>query len=473
MAKEEPPLRYEKRDHSTKGLAQKLDVDYQTRPRRLGNMRGFMLIAPLIAAGAMVPFFFGGGPKAFSNGPISRAHAVFERNCTQCHVEKFAPVRDQTCICCHAGPAHTEQAKTGETERCGECHVEHKGSFLLADVADGHCTRCHKDIESHAQKVSLVSAEQKHVTAFRKGGHPEFTARMRGDDRPLRLNHKLHMNSLDTSNGRFEGMECRDCHAVDAAGAMQPVRFDKNCKACHNVDLEFDNTDRLMQSREEFETAPPPGIADGFSPKATAYIVRLKKWSKLAVPHNEDPVKALQIVTQAYTDLLANHPDVAAKMSAKDGIAPPAPQLWLRQSINLGSSSLFTDPNRCRKCHTIEQKDNAPTVKPVNAIHGRYAPENREGEPWLSKHNTFSHKVHRPIRCESCHTDAITSEKTAQVLIPAMQVCMDCHSGTGTAQDRCSQCHLYHEKGDKASNTPRTIQQLMNGSQSCSEGAPK
>src|SRR5258708_3085378 len=105
MAKEEPPLRYEKRDHTTKGLAQKLDVDYQARPRRLGNMRGFMLIAPLIAAGAMVPLFFGGGPKAFSNGPVSRAHAVFERNCTQCHVEKFVPVRDQTCICCHAGPA--------------------------------------------------------------------------------------------------------------------------------------------------------------------------------------------------------------------------------------------------------------------------------------------------------------------------------------------------------------------------------
>ena len=80
MAKEEKPLEYERRILDTKGLAQRLDLAYLTRPHWLRDWRRRLTwLAPLVAGIAALPFLIGvgGGKKIFSSGPVSRAHSIY------------------------------------------------------------------------------------------------------------------------------------------------------------------------------------------------------------------------------------------------------------------------------------------------------------------------------------------------------------------------------------------------------------
>ena len=101
MAKEEKPLAYERRVLDTKSLAQRIELLYFLRPSPFRRWkRRLMLWVPVVAAAGIAPFFLpvGGGERAFSNGPVSKAHAIFEQDCSLCHSEPFSAVADQACL---------------------------------------------------------------------------------------------------------------------------------------------------------------------------------------------------------------------------------------------------------------------------------------------------------------------------------------------------------------------------------------
>ena len=109
MDKEEKPLEYQRRIRDTKGVAQRLDLDYLKRTNFLLLLRKRATWALLaVAALAMVPLVLGlaGSHKALSTGPLSPSHAVFEGRCEVCHAVAFARVRDSACERCHDGAAH-------------------------------------------------------------------------------------------------------------------------------------------------------------------------------------------------------------------------------------------------------------------------------------------------------------------------------------------------------------------------------
>jgi len=56
--------------------------------------------------------------------------------------------------------------------------------------------------------------------------------------------------------------------------------------------------------------------------------------------------------------------------------------------------------------------------------------------------------------CEDCHTQARTSEQTADVLIPAMKACTQCHGDGGTSLDDCAKCHQYHNRSLERDRVP-------------------
>ena len=48
--------------------------------------------------------------------------------------------------------------------------------------------------------------------------------------------------------------------------------------------------------------------------------------------------------------------------------------------------------------------------------------------------------------CTECHAKAKTSRETADVLIPGIETCRDCHRpGADSAESRCFECHVYHD----------------------------
>jgi len=415
MAKDDKPLEYQRRLRDTKGVAQRLDLDYLKRPALLGLLRKRLTWTLLIvAAMACVPLVMGvgGSRHAISSGPLSAAHVLLEKRCEACHANAFGGVSDQACRECHDGAAHPakliDTAHADSRVRCAECHMEHRGKVRLSEVADARCTVCHAQITAHA-----AAAKVRNVTAFGPNRHPEFGAASLADVRPLRLNHAAHMPAASkTIHGMKLPMKCVDCHATDRAsgtGAILPVTFEQNCKSCHARELEFD-------------------VYHVLGPAAKP------------APHTKDPKAIHEYIEGAYRGALEANPGLARRPLGT-ALAPLANRAaWLERVTRDSEQYLFA-----RKCGYCHQTAGDGAVRPVNRVSGRYVEGKPDGDPWLER-GEFAHRPHRAVECESCHVQARTSTKTEDVLVPAMKTCLPCHGNSGTALDACAGCHQYHNR---------------------------
>lgn len=434
MAKEDKPLEYERRVLDTKGLAQRVDLGYLQKPFWFRRWRRRLTIAaPLVAAIASIPFILGigGGKKVFSNGPTSKSHAIYESDCMLCHTRSFSQVADAACKKCHDGPIHQANA-IGEL-RCAECHVEHRGDMLLAEVSDRHCTACHGNLAAHRKGASRIEAVR--ITTFRPSKHPEFLSAAKKDVRPLTLNHAKHMQ-LKPGKGRLASMkllmQCSDCHATDRSsptGGLLPVTFEQHCRGCHKLELSFD-VYQLMG-----EDAP-------------------------SSPHTKDPKTIQGFIEKTYLQLAQTRPAAIETLEARD--LPPPNNLNVRVAKIVDDSERFLFDRKCVYCHDYQEpRSYPPEVKKVNAIRGQYVEGKPDGgSPWFERAR-FSHRAHRGIDCSGCHKAARTSQKTTDVLIPKMENCLPCHGSTGTSQDRCAQCHYYHDKSKELDKDRQPVEKLI------------
>jgi hypothetical protein len=426
MSKEDKPLEYERRIHETKGVAQRLDLDYLKRPALLALLRARLtwgLIAASVLCSMPLVFGLGGSRRSLANGPVSPAHALFEDRCQTCHSVTFGSVPDRSCLPCHNEGPHPAKpmdiAKLESPPSCGSCHTEHRGQMPLAQVSNGNCTACHADLERHATGLHVKALS---ITAFRAGRHPEFAYASMTDSRPLRLNHSAHMPSQSREiRGIKLPMQCIDCHATDPTsptGALIPVTFEKNCKSCHQRELQFDVYQVLG------ENAKP-------------------------APHTKDADLIRQIVWNTYRDALAADPSLARRPLGNDLNPQASADEWLKRVTT--DSVNFLLGKKCNYCHVGD-----PMVMRAGRIAGHFP----DGNPWLQR-GEFSHHAHRAVTCESCHTAARTSTKTEDVLIPAMKSCLPCHGDSRAALDRCSKCHLYHNRTLEQDKTRRPTGELL------------
>jgi hypothetical protein len=417
MSKEDKPLEYQRRIRDTKGVAQRLDLGYLNRASLLALFRK-RLAWGLVAAAALVaaPLVMGVGEsrKKLENGPLSDAHAIFERRCEACHSESFARVADKACMQCHDGAPHpaksVDRAHANAQVRCAECHLEHRGKVRLAAVANADCTSCHANLEAHATGVTIKGKE---ITAFRESKHPEFSTVGMKDPRPIKLNHAAHMPAeAKVIRGIKLPMKCGDCHVVEHAspdGALLPVTFEANCKNCHARELEFD-VDHVLGDRS------------------------------VPAPHAKDAKAIREFIWRQYEGALKADPSLARRPVGNDLAAQPNLTSWMNRVVDDAVGYLFG--RKCVYCHVTA---GGGEVSKVNRISGRFVEGKPEGEPWLAR-GEFAHRSHRAVECESCHTQAQTSRSTADVLIPAMKSCTPCHGDSGTSLDDCAKCHQYHNR---------------------------
>jgi hypothetical protein len=78
---------------------------------------------------------------------------------------------------------------------------------------------------------------------------------------------------------------------------------------------------------------------------------------------------------------------------------------------------------------------------------------------WLP-HSRFNHGVHRVLSCRECHGKAEQSTRTADVLLPRMNTCRECHRLTDGARTGCVECHVYHDKKRETFDGPRKLPEL-------------
>ncbi len=207
-------------------------------PPRTGRGRLF-----LYGAGAMVllilPFLADtlfGNAAAVSNGPLSDSHALFARDCANCHAPGGG-TPDVRCSNCHekAGdPLGTysyrrhyvyrsadfdRSAPSTRETPCAACHDEHRGrTASLERVTDATCRACHK------------------AGSF-SSGHPQFDfiADSVPDPANLLFTHVRHVREIMKRDSLTDlEATCVRCHEPEPEGRFfQPISFARHCDDCH------------------------------------------------------------------------------------------------------------------------------------------------------------------------------------------------------------------------------------------------
>jgi hypothetical protein len=449
-----------------KTLADWLDLDYFRRARRSGRLWRRLLVATLLLSvgGVALPLALG-RRSVFEARPVSWAHASFNQDCGQCHVEGFrtlarlgrldpslTAVSDAACTRCHGGPIHHE-TQVG-APGCASCHKEHRGHETLVRVADGHCTSCHAHLRRNDGQVPEFDPS---VTAF-PGRHPDSrvsrlmtAAAMHDVDTPsdpgtVRFNHAAHLVEegvwdIDPAQGPSQGwrvhLECQSCHQPDATRRlMQPIRYESHCRSCHPLHVQLSGVwpePRLRDLATEFGRAPAPHPAPGGSGAVVRGVLR-DRLTRFILAAGRDGFLSDPPPTEGDDGLLA--PARAAGPSRSQFA-------WVNEQQANVERLLFDGPGGCRYCH---REKTAPGARPEGLP--EYLPASIP-QRWFT-HARFDHKSHQMLVCAECHA-AADSRTSADVLLPHLDTCARCHGpGEGRARADCVECHTYHDHAGRA-----------------------
>jgi hypothetical protein len=428
-------------ERTTKKLAQRIDLNYFKRPHPFRRWRFLVSLAvPLAAILWLAWYGLTGNSRVYSSGQISPAHAFLGAKCDSCHVRTVGFLRaktsDQACLSCHDGPIH--HANQTFTPNCASCHQEHKGHARLAATADASCSQCHSDLRTTGAATQFV----RDITNF-GDGHPEFAAVRPGSADPstIKLDHAVHMKrNLAGPNGPVQ-MDCDDCHRaanstkawrfssaelegerpaqapvmpamqksdlpliVSERAYMAPVTYANACAACHG--LQFDK-----RFRESVPHDTPDVINAFLVQKFQSYIVSHPAELRETGPDRGLPQKPLPVAVRIVT-----------------------PQQWVAEHVAESENLLWR--KTCAQCHALSFSPAAelPQVAKSNMA-SRWMP-----------HANFNHERHQMLTCAECHARALTSQETADILLPGIKTCEKCHhSGSDAAESRCFECHTYHD----------------------------
>ena len=119
------------RPQSTKIRAKRIALSYFKEPHPFRRWKFILSVAAPVVAGLwLLVVAVQGNQRVYNAGPVSTAHAMFEKDCTVCHgpgpaeggpltlaaagnAHYWLNVSDRACQACHAGPRHaTDEAFT-------------------------------------------------------------------------------------------------------------------------------------------------------------------------------------------------------------------------------------------------------------------------------------------------------------------------------------------------------------------------
>lgn len=412
---------------------------------------------------------------AWLSGPLSSAHASLKKDCQSCHVEPFVAVTDTACVGCHTGehkamstahagaptamllaarqpPGMGDKILAGFASafnrpqgRCVECHTEHEGAGPMPATPQKFCADCHDGMNGRLKTAG-------HPTMLADAGdfgtsHPDFRPLVRAspgakpmraalgkpllDYDGLKFPHDLHLQSAGgvarmaaSFRGRYDfgqKLECSNCHKPDADGVrIKPVEMERDCAMCHS--LAFEQVGGVTRTLRHGE--PDQVVAD-----------------LMAYYRSTPPARPLQLGGMA-----RRRPGQYAEGQVYN--------IYFREVAVRPSRAadavraVFSKGGACYDCHTV--------FAPASGNNWRVMAVNQT--PRFLQKGWFDHDAHRETECADCHTAATTSKLSADLLVPGLRQCRDCHVGEGGArlvkvetatESPCAMCHEYHSDGGK------------------------
>ena len=381
---------------------------------------------------------------AWLSGPMSRAHAGLAEDCGACHLRPFEMTTNESCLSCHAEVAqHGDVAKHPVLEldnfRCAACHKEHVGGEAPIERASTICTDCHLNLDSMSPETTLLN-----VGDFGTA-HPQFrptlvtgvesvdgaltpiTVRAPLDaEYPLKegsglkFPHNVHLNKdgvrgLGRASDRTWEMGCDSCHVAEADGSlMRPIEMERDCGYCHELTFQPDNIDILRELPHAKAAQVSEIVHDYYSARVLEGGVtvpgapegaRRRPGTNLS---DEDRAQSLQ---------------------------------WASQQAENELKAIM-ETRLCGDCH-IAQADAEKDARGRTVWRVQGALLQRH---WMPK-SFFEHGPHFAMDCVSCH-EATQSDTSADVLMPRIEICQDCHmgeeAGAASASSECLACHGFY-----------------------------
>jgi len=473
------------RTRTTKAVAQRIDLNYFKRPTPFKRAKLWLAsLAPLIALVWIGGHFWGRDNRVYSSGQLSEAHAVLERQCAACHVQRAggfsATAADSACLACHDGPQHHPEvtASSAPKQACTDCHREHRGRINLAAAITRNCAECHADL-------GAAGAGTKFAKSIRRfgDGHPEFAvlrATANGSARDpgtIKLNHALHLKAIRRGpNGPIVQLDCSDCHRPSLSGDSHWEYGDKNYAAAmvsYTAGQEFEpGGSRGLPTKRPWsdrQLMAPPKFANAC---AGCHLLTFDKRFDEGVPHDNPEIIRAYLVKK-FRDYIAVHAaelrevqdpqrSLTGQVRGPAGRTVTASQ-WVEERVAVSEELMWH--KTCAQCHSV-------SVTPLQDVKiARWEVAGRQASPaptssvgaagseaklpviaaartklqWLP-HARFDHEAHTGFSCTSCHQNTRRSTETADILIPGIAVCQTCHApGAGHAESGCSECHTYHD----------------------------
>ena len=375
------------------------------------------------ALDSMMPKWAASNMLSWQLGSMSRGHNNIRAKCDTCHQQAFVAVPDKACESCHKTVAkHIRDEGLNEKSfkdiRCVECHHDHRGEKGQL-IEDQQCTACHAKIDKKNDKTRLENVKDfgtdhpPFSLSFKTGSSERDTLRISQKDKAklieksgLIFSHKVHLDRSGISSPEGDTvMECRDCHR-EAGARFRPLSMLKDCQqsGCHALRFKppaagrrvpHGSVPEVMQALRDYHTA--------------TVIGKLAAGEKLLCGEGKNPIE--RALDCAYSNADAN-----AKL-------------------------LFSAETGCGLCHEIiadEANKAAPwKVAPVYVT-----------RHWL-RNAKFPHDRHNVSKCTECH-DKMQSGKSSDVMIPAIEKCRECHTGSKPTKNRisssCGYCHSFHQK---------------------------
>jgi hypothetical protein len=388
---------------------------------------------------------------SWRTGALSSVHHGLENNCEACHVEPFVAVRDSACLACHTDIAdHAAQPrqtlargpmKWGDAIQwqvahafnkpgpgaCTDCHTEHEGAGRMEPTREKFCADCHGSMDVRLTDTALGNAND-----FGKA-HPQFQAAL--FTRPeqeeverislaanprqwngLRFPHDMHLDKrggvarMAQRLGDGPALECSSCHRPRADGVrFLPVDMERDCESCHS--LVFDRVGDTYRT-----------LRHGNVEQMRAQLLAMDRAARRPVASER------RRPAQFGPDGLYR----------ADFVAPRSGSAMLSQAMSRDGL--------CGECHIPASGQGSLAVMPVTQ-QTRYF-----------MHGWFDHEKHKQEQCTSCHA-AETSDSSADLLLPGIAQCRDCHEGesarTAEVPSGCAMCHSYHPREGAAAAPPR------------------
>jgi hypothetical protein len=422
------------RTRTTKKLAQRIDLSYFQRPNPMRRLQFALSVAiPALALLWILVAGIAGNRRVYYAGRLSRSHAVLTDQCGACHLTVLGAFRrhaaDKACLACHDGPAH--QVNQVFTPSCVSCHVEHRGEVRLAVMNDGNCVSCHGNLKIRGGGARVGIS----ISSF-AADHPQFPALRPGRKDPgtIKLNHFVHLRAdLKGPRGPVQ-LECGDCHRP--AAVQEAWRFgDGQARAVSAASVP---SRELATTRRE--RMAPPNYAQNCS---ACHLLQFDKRFAQGAPHDKPDIVHAFVVKKFQEYIAANPAELRVVREPDRNIPgkpiPPlvrvlTPAQWIAERTGEAETLLWK--KTCNECHALSFAAGAalPSVAASN-ITARWLPGAR-----------FDHDAHRGFSCTSCHAGAPASRETADILIPGIATCRDCHApGENHAESRCFGCHTYHD----------------------------